>query len=295
MFIVSRLCASNPGSTCNSRLKLRRSSPAAISNTSASAIWPTTSSALVFDPERPSDADRPSARRVAFKSIRTSCTAGKMPNKMPASTEICEGKKKDTQVEGDWKPLRYLGRSPGCECPRSYPADAHADGTGDESQHHALREELAHDCTAACTNGRACCDFALPGECTRKQKACDVCAGDEQNDCDCAEQHKNLGPHIAYNLIAQAFGRHHGGRRSIGGGWILLSVTLIQQCQFVIGFCDGGSGTKACNDVEVSNAHSQPLRRHQRKLKVTRRKDVRLRHERKAGICREDADNCTRY
>ena len=48
---------------------------------------------------------------------------------------------------------------------------------------------------------------------------------------------------------------------------------------------------EARNDAEVSNAHTQPLRRHKRKLKVARREDVRFRHERELRIRRQNTDN----
>ena len=72
-----------------------------------------------------------------------------------------------------------------------------------DSQHAAFGEELTHQPAASGAERGAHGQLALPRRSAREQQVRDVGAGDQQDECDGAEQHEQRRPDVAGQLLAQ--------------------------------------------------------------------------------------------
>src|SRR5437667_4985340 len=114
-----------------------------------------------------------------------------------------EGKGKNVEIHRNETQVEEI---PGASCQKSVGApngERHADPAPDQSEEQAFHQQLACDSPTTRADGSANGHLAFATGGAGEKQAGNVCAGNQQDESDRAEQNQQSGTQIAGNLLAQ--------------------------------------------------------------------------------------------
>ena len=253
-------------------MKLRTSSPAPTSSTTASAISATTSAARMRWPP-PLAPPRVLSRSAVGRRVPLNCSAGRTPKARLVASAIANVNETTAALTPTSSEARKVRGLHGDERPRGEVGDREPGHGAGRTEDDRLREELAQQADAAGAERRANGQFRLARRGAREEQVGDVRAGHEQHEADGAEQDQERRPDVAQHHVVERSGVER--QRVVRVAKRRLQ-TGADPAQVVVDLREGHARPRASNHGEELASSSFRRRGAERVVVHERRVDIRI-------------------